>query len=61
VAEGIALLLYYTSEALYMDAPNGATMFHEEHQPITVPPGTYVVRIVREYDHFSEEARYVAD
>lgn len=34
---------------------------HEEHGPITVPPGEYEVRRVREYDHFAEEARAVMD
>ena len=34
---------------------------HEEHKEFTIPPGAYRVGIVREYDHFKEEARYVAD
>ena len=34
---------------------------HEEHKTITIPPGTWKVRKVREYDHFAEEARAVAD
>jgi hypothetical protein len=34
---------------------------HEEHKEIELPPGDYEVRIVREYDHFEEEARRVAD
>jgi hypothetical protein len=37
------------------------TVTHEEHNPVTVPPGIYRVRKVREYDHFAEEARNVAD
>ena len=37
------------------------TVTHEEHGHITVPKGTWRVRIVKEYDHFSEEARKVAD
>lgn len=44
-----------------LEAPNGAEVTHQEHQPITVPPGTYVRSIVQEYDHFAEEARNVAD
>jgi hypothetical protein len=39
----------------------GAEIVHEEHKPITVPPGEYVVGRVQEYDHFSEEARQVRD
>ena len=34
---------------------------HEEHAPIELPPGEYRIGIVREYDHFEEEARYVRD
>lgn len=41
--------------------PGGATVEHEEHQPITLPPGEFAVRQVREYDHFTEEARQVKD
>lgn len=32
-----------------------------EHGTITVPPGTYKVDQVKEYDHFAEEARRVID
>lgn len=39
----------------------GATVAHEEHKPVTLPAGEYEVRIVREYDHFAEEARAVRD
>lgn len=34
---------------------------HEEHKPIKLPPGTYRIGIVKEYDHFAEEARKVRD
>lgn len=34
---------------------------HEEHKEIALPPGDYEIDIVREYDHFEEEARRVAD
>lgn len=37
------------------------TVRHEEHKPLTLPAGTWRVRGVREYDHFAEEARRVAD
>ena len=46
---------------LYVSAPNGGTIQHEEHKPITLPPGNYEIGIVREYDHFAEEARRVVD
>ena len=50
------------------DTPQGfevreetVTLTHEEHDPIDVPPGKYIVRIVREFDHIANRSRYVAD
>ena len=50
------------------DVPEGfevhnetVTLKHEEHNPIDIPPGKYVVRIVREFDHIAGRSRYVAD
>jgi hypothetical protein len=50
------------------DTPEGfevreetVTLTHEEHDPIDVPPGKYLVRIVREFDHIAGRSRYVAD
>ena len=37
------------------------TLTHEEHDPIDVPPGKYLVRIVQEFDHIAGRTRYVAD
>ena len=37
------------------------TLNHEEHNPVDIPPGHYLVRIVREMDHITGRARYVAD
>jgi hypothetical protein len=38
-----------------------AQLTHQEHNTITLPKGDYKIGIVREYDHFSEEARNVRD
>ena len=50
------------------DTPQGfevreetVTLTHEEHDPIDVPPGKYLVRIIREFDHIAGRSRYVAD
>ena len=50
------------------DTPQGfevreetVTLTHEEHDPIDIPPGKYLVRIVREFDHIAGRSRYVAD
>ena len=46
---------------LLLSLSREATVTHEEHGPITLPPGIYRVRRVREYDHFVEEAKPVQD
>lgn len=44
----------------YLDVGGGgATLKHEEHAPIAIPPGRYEVRRQREYS--PEEIRVVAD
>lgn len=45
----------------YLTLVQDTTISHEEHKPIRLPRGTYEIGIVREYDHFSEEARAVVD
>lgn len=54
--DGVALYDDFT-----LEAPHGAEVTHQEHNPITLPPGNYTRLIVREFDHFAEEARNVAD
>jgi len=56
---GCALL--EAEDKVYLSAPQGATTRHEEHKAVTVPPGVYEVRKVREVDPFSEEVRSVRD
>ena len=38
-----------------------ATVIHEEHGPVTLPPGEYEIGIVKEYDYDREESRNVID
>ena len=35
----------------YLIAKDGAVLRHEEHSPITLPPGAYKVQLQREYEH----------
>ena len=37
------------------------TLIHEEHDDVVLPPGNYVVRIVKEFNHITRRAQYVAD
>ena len=59
VADDVRLFLL--DGALYMHAPNGTTVVHEEHHALEIPPGDYLLGTVREYDHFKEEAHRVID
>ena len=59
VQEGVELMTL--ADALFLKVGLPVTVTHEEHKPVTIAPGTYQVGIVREYDHFAEEARDVVD
>ena len=45
----------------YLIEGGSATLYHEEHNPLTVPPGLYRRTIIREYDHISNSFREVLD
>ena len=38
-----------------------AELTHQEHKTLEIPQGDYEIGIVREYNHFTEEARRVQD
>ena len=61
LAQADDVRLFLHDGALYMSAPTGTTVVHEEHHPLEIPPGAYLIGTVREYDHFAEEARVVVD
>ncbi len=61
VAEAEDVELYEIDGTLYMSAPSGTTVRHEEHKRVSVKPGVFKIDRVREYDHFSEESRPVID
>jgi hypothetical protein len=46
---------------LYIRSAADFTVTHQEHKPITLPPGIWEIGKVREYDHFAEEVRFIAD
>ena len=59
VAEDVRLFLH--EGTLFMRAPHGTAVVHEEHRMLEIPAGDYQVGTVREYDHFAEEMRSVVD
>lgn len=60
-AEAADVTLFLHDGALYMRAPSGTRIVHEEHHALDIPPGDYLVGQVREYDHFAEMSRPVYD
>ena len=52
---------YEADGTLYLSVDADTDVVHEEHGTVTLPPGEYRVRHVREFDHFAEEARDVQD
>ena len=64
---GVTLSMGYNRTA-GVDVPEGfqvtgktVTITHEEHDPLDLPPGNYIVRIVRERNHITRSNQYVAD
>jgi hypothetical protein len=45
--------------ARYLDAPEGATLQHEEHSTLTLPPGQY--RVIQQREYSPEAIRNVRD
>lgn len=45
----------------FLSVKKNAAVVHEEHKSVTVPPGLWEVRRVREFDPFEERIREVAD
>ena len=52
---------YRRDASYYLIEGGPATLYHEEHNPLTVPPGLYRRTIIREYDHISDTFREVWD
>ena len=59
--EGDAYLLELGDRIFINVLSGNARVIHEEHGPITLPPGQYETSIVYEMDHFAHEARQVMD
>jgi len=64
---GVTLHMGYNGKA-GEDVPQGfvvhnepVTITHEEHDPIELPPGKYMVHIVQEFNHITRRAQNVAD
>jgi len=61
IEDDIDLILDEASGKMFMTNAEEVTIKHEEHHHVNVPAGTWEIGIVKEYDHFAEEAKNVAD
>ncbi len=61
LAEAADVKLFLYEGALYMHAPSGTTVVHEEHHAVAIPPGDYLIGTVREFDHFAGVSHRVID
>lgn len=59
ILDEVKAFLDEKDKTMFVEGP--FTVTHEEHNPVSVPDGLYMVDKVREFDHFSEEARRVRD
>jgi len=48
-------------EKMFLIAKTKVTLSHQEHKPIEIAKGTYIIEAVKEYDHMLEESREVVD
>ena len=46
---------------MYLKTSSTCTISHEEHAAQEIPAGLFMINQVKEYDHFTEEARAVED
>lgn len=58
---GPAFGIYVDGDRKWIDVAEPATLTHNEHKPITLTSGKYEMRLVQEYDHFSDLQRAVVD
>jgi ribosome recycling factor len=54
-------LIFLDGDTTYLDVQSECQLNHDEHSMVIVPPGFYRKEIVKEYDHWAEEARNIID
>ncbi len=59
VADDVALFIQ--DDVLYMSAPSGTEIVHQEHDSVSLPPGDYRIGAVREFDYLANMSRSVMD
>lgn len=53
--------LFEVDGIAYIEATHPFRIVHEEHKVLEIPKGKYRTHAIKEYDHFADDARAVAD
>lgn len=61
INDEIDLILEEASNKMFMKNDKSVAITHEEHGNVEIPAGSWEIGIVKEYDHFAEEAKQVSD
>ena len=61
ITDGVAKLIMLDKILHLQVFSKEATLYHDTHNKIKVPEGTYEIGIVKEVDHFEDVIREVAD
>lgn len=61
IAQQAPFTIFEKEGETFIKTDEKTELIHQEHKTLWVDPGIYKIDKVREYDHFQEEARRVAD
>jgi hypothetical protein len=61
LSPGAFLTLFQDGEKRVIDVEGNFVLRHQEHDELTIPPGTYEILIEREYNPFEKMMKKVVD
>ena len=61
IAESPGVSMFRLDNSLFLSTESEVIVRHEEHKPVTIPPGTFRIDQVKEIDPYTEEIRTVRD
>ena len=61
IAEMPGVSMFRLDNSLFLSTESEVIVRHEEHKPVTIPPGTFRIDQVKEIDPYTEEIHKVRD
>ena len=61
IAEMPGVQMFRSNNSLFLSTGYEVIVRHEEHKPVTIPPGTFRIDQVKEIDPYTEEIGKVRD